>query len=132
MFNKKTILVTGSSGFIGSNLMKRLLLEAKDCTLIGYDNNNDYYDVSLKEYRLKELNAIKTTNTYKFFKGDLANKPYLESLFKEYKFDIVVNLAAQAGVRYSITNPDAYINSNIIGFYNILELCRNYPLYHLC
>ena len=131
MFNKKTILVTGSSGFIGSNLMKRLLLEAKDCTLIGYDNNNDYYDVSLKEYRLKELNAIKTTNTYKFFKGDLANKPYLESLFKEYKFDIVVNLAAQAGVRYSITNPDAYINSNIIGFYNILELCRNYPVEHL-
>ena len=127
----KTILITGSSGFIGSNLMKRLLLEAKNCTLIGYDNNNDYYDVSLKEYRLKELNNIKTENIYKFTKGDLTDKALLEGLFKEYKFDIVVNLAAQAGVRYSITNPDAYINSNIIGFYNILELCRCYPVEHL-
>lgn len=131
MFQNKLILITGSSGFIGSNLTKRLLLESENCTIIGYDNNNDYYDVSLKEYRLKELDSIKTDNTYKFIKGDLADKSLLESLFAEYHFDIVVNLAAQAGVRYSITNPDAYINSNIIGFYNILELCRHYPVEHL-
>lgn len=131
MFVNKRILVTGSSGFIGSNLMKRLLLEAKNCTLIGFDNNNDYYDVSLKEYRLSKLDKIKTDNKYEFVKGDLADKQLLESLFKEYKFDIVVNLAAQAGVRYSIKNPDAYINSNIVGFYSILELCRNYPVEHL-
>ena len=131
MFKNKTILVTGSAGFIGSNLTKRLLLESDGCTIIGYDNCNDYYDPALKEYRLKELANLKTQNTYKFVKGDLADKPSLESLFKEYHFDIVVNLAAQAGVRYSITNPDAYINSNIIGFYNILELCRHYPVEHL-
>ena len=98
---------------------------------MGFDNCNDYYDVSLKEYRLKELESIKSNNEYIFIKGDLADKPLLESLFAKYKFDIVVNLAAQAGVRYSITNPDAYINSNIIGFYNILELCRHYPVEHL-
>ena len=131
MFQNKSILVTGSAGFIGSNLMKRLLQECVNCTLVGFDNCNDYYDVSLKEYRLKELEGIKAHNTYRFIKGDLVGKPLLESLFKEYKFDIVVNLAAQAGVRYSITNPDAYINSNIIGFYNILELCRHYPVEHL-
>lgn len=131
MFQNKTILITGSSGFIGSNLMKRLLIEAENCTLIGFDNNNDYYDVSLKEYRLDQLSQIKTKNEYKFIKGDLVDKPLLESLFAEYHFDIVVNLAAQAGVRYSITNPDNYINSNIIGFYNILELCRHYPVEHL-
>ena len=131
MFINKIILVTGSSGFIGSNLMKRLLLESKGCIMIGYDNNNDYYDVSLKEYRLKELDGIQSENTYRFIKGDLADKALLESLFQQYHFDIVVNLAAQAGVRYSITNPDAYINSNIIGFYNILELCRHYPVEHL-
>jgi len=131
MFRHKTILVTGSAGFIGSNLVKRILLEAKNCLIVGYDNINDYYDVSLKEYRLDQLNQIKTKNEYKFIKGDLADKQLLESLFTEYHFDIVVNLAAQAGVRYSITNPDAYINSNIIGFYNILELCRHYPVEHL-
>ena len=131
MFQNKTILITGSSGFIGSNLMKRLLIEAENCTLIGFDNNNDYYDVSLKEYRLDQLSQIKTKNEYKFIKGDLIDKALLESLFQQYHFDIVVNLAAQAGVRYSITNPDAYINSNIIGFYNILELCRHYPVEHL-
>ena len=130
MFKNKTILVTGSAGFIGSNLTRRLL-ESENCTIIGYDNCNDYYDPALKEYRLKELLNFKTKNKYKFVNGDLADKPLLESLFKEYKFDIVVNLAAQAGVRYSITNPDAYINSNIIGFYNILELCRYYPVEHL-
>lgn len=131
MFDSKIILITGSAGFIGSNLMKRLLMECHNCILIGFDNCNDYYDVSLKDYRLRELDNFKTDNTYKFIKGDLVDKQLLESLFKEYRFDIVVNLAAQAGVRYSITNPDAYINSNIIGFYNILELCRHYPVEHL-
>ena len=126
-----TILITGSAGFIGSNLMKRLLLERNNCTLVGFDNCNDYYDASLKEYRLNELENIKTNNTYRFVKGDLADKELIESLFNEYHFDIVVNLAAQAGVRYSITNPDAYIKSNIIGFYNILEACRHYPVEHL-
>lgn len=131
MFKNKTILITGSAGFIGSNLTKRLLLESENCTIVGYDNCNDYYDPALKEYRLKELASLKTKNKYKFIKGDLVDKLLLEGLFKEHKFDIVVNLAAQAGVRYSITNPDAYINSNIIGFYNILELCRHYPVEHL-
>ena len=131
MFENKCILVTGSSGFIGSSLMKRLLLETKKCTLIGYDNNNDYYDDSLKKWRLDQLDKIKTSNIYKFVKGDLADKTKLTDLFEKYHFDIVVNLAAQAGVRYSITNPDAYINSNLIGFYNILELCRHYPVEHL-
>ena len=131
MFKSKIILVTGSAGFICSNLMKRLLLECDNCTLVGFDNCNDYYDVSLKEYRINELNKIKSHNSYRFIKGDLIDKELLESLFNEYHFDIVVNLAAQAGVRYSITNPDAYINSNIIGFYNILELCRHYPVEHL-
>ena len=131
MFQNKHILVTGSAGFIGSYLTKRLLLESENCTLVGFDNCNDYYDVSLKKYRLKELANLATKNTYKFIKGDLVDKSSLESLFAEYHFDIVVNLAAQAGVRYSITNPDAYINSNIIGFFNILELCRNYPVEHL-
>ena len=129
--NNKKILVTGSAGFIGSNLVKRLLEQYNNSLIVGFDNCNDYYDVSLKEYRLKELESIKSNNDYVFIKGDLADKPLLESLFAKYKFDIVVNLAAQAGVRYSITNPDAYINSNIIGFYNILELCRHYPVEHL-
>ena len=129
--NNKKILITGSAGFIGSNLVKRLLEQYNNSLIVGFDNCNDYYDVSLKEYRLKELECIKSNNDYVFIKGDLADKPLLESLFAKYKFEIVVNLAAQAGVRYSITNPDAYINSNIIGFYNILELCRHYPVEHL-
>ncbi len=122
----KTILVTGASGFIGSNLAKRLLQE--DNVVIGLDNMNDYYDVNIKEYRLSEL--IKYDN-YTFVKGDLADKELIDSLFSKYHFDIVVNLAAQAGVRYSITNPDAYISSNIIGFYNILEACRHNKVEHL-
>ncbi len=122
----KTILVTGASGFIGSNLAKRLLQE--DNAVIGLDNMNDYYDVNIKEYRLSEL--IKYDN-YTFVKGDLADKELIDSLFSKYHFDIVVNLAAQAGVRYSITNPDAYISSNIIGFYNILEACRHNEVEHL-
>lgn len=131
MLKNKKILVTGSAGFIGSYLVRELLEKSNNCLIVGFDNCNDYYDVSLKEHRLKELNKIKSHNEYVFVKGDLADKKLLESLFIKYKFDIVVNLAAQAGVRYSITNPDAYINSNIIGFYNILELCRHYPVEHL-
>lgn len=130
MKNKK-ILITGSAGFIGSNLIKRLFSECQNCLLIGFDNCNDYYDVTLKEYRLRELDNAKTNNNYLFVKGDLTDFILLDSLFSKHHFDIVVNLAAQAGVRYSITNPDAYINSNIIGFYNILELCRKHPVEHL-
>ncbi len=124
----KTILVTGSSGFIGANLTKRLLSEYPTCTVIGLDNMNEYYDIRIKESRLKELE--KFTN-FNFIKGNLADKELINSLFEKYKPSVVVNLAAQAGVRYSITNPDAYIESNIIGFYNILEACRNYPVEHL-
>ena len=131
--NGKTILVTGAAGFIGSNLVKRLLLEVKDATIIGVDNMNDYYDVSLKEWRLDGLNGRngKNGNKWVFVKGDLASKETIDGLFEQYHPTIVVNLAAQAGVRYSITNPDAYIQSNLIGFYNILEACRHYPVEHL-
>ena len=124
----KTILVTGSSGFIGSYLCKRLLEEFKDSKIIGLDNMNDYYDVSLKEYR---LNKLKDNKNFVFLQGDISNKNLIESIFDEFKPNIVVNLAAQAGVRYSIENPDVYIESNIIGFYNILEACRNNPVEHL-
>ena len=131
--NNKNILITGSAGFIGANLMLRLLKENENCTFIGLDNMNAYYDVSIKEYRLKQIAAAaeKSGNTYKFIKGDLTDKALINQIFEDYKPDIVVNLAAQAGVRYSIENPDAYINSNIIGFYNILEACRHYPVEHL-
>lgn len=124
----ETILITGSSGFIGSNLAKRILNDNKDIKVVGLDNMNDYYDVTIKEYRLNEL--LKYDN-YTFVKGDLADKKLIDSLFEKYHFDVVVNLAAQAGVRYSITNPDVYIQSNIIGFYNILEACRHNPVRHL-
>ena len=124
----KTILVTGSSGFIGSNLCKRLLKENNDIQIVGLDNMNDYYDVKLKEYR---LNALEKYDNFTFIKGNLADKELINKVFEEYKPQIVVNLAAQAGVRYSIDHPDAYIESNIIGFYNILEACRHYPVEHL-
>ena len=124
----KTYLITGVAGFIGSNLAKRILKEEKDTLVVGLDSVNDYYDVSLKEYRLKELEEFKN---FKFIKGNLADKELINKIFEEYKPSIVVNLAAQAGVRYSIDHPDAYIESNIIGFYNILEACRHYPVEHL-
>lgn len=126
--NNKTILVTGSSGFIGSFLTKRLLKEYEGIKVIGLDNMNDYYDVSLKEYRLEELEQYPN---FEFIKGNLADKELINKIFSDYKFDVVVNLAAQAGVRYSIDHPDAYIESNIIGFYNILEACRHNPVEHL-
>lgn len=124
----KTYFITGSSGFIGSNLAKRILNEEDNVLVIGLDNMNNYYDVTIKEWRLAQLNKF---DNFKFIKGDLADKETVENIFKEYHPNIVVNLAAQAGVRYSITNPDAYIQSNLIGFYNILECCRNYPVEHL-
>ena len=135
----KSILITGSAGFIGANLVMRLLRDMTEGTIIGLDNLNNYYDVSLKEYRLKELdtyysqlsnsplplNSKPSTLNYQFVRGSIADKELVNKLFAENQFDIVVNLAAQAGVRYSIENPDAYIESNIIGFYNILEACRH-------
>ena len=124
----KCILVTGSSGFIGFNLVKSLLNGYNNIKIIGLDNMNNYYDVKLKEYRLDEL---KKHSNYSFIKGNLADKQLVNKVFEEYKPDIVVNLAAQAGVRYSIDHPDAYIESNVIGFYNILESCRNNPVEHL-
>ena len=124
----KVILITGSSGFIGANLAQRLLNDYRNIKIIGLDNMNDYYDIKIKEYRLNNL--LKYPN-FKFVKGNLADKELITKIFSEYQPNIVVNLAAQAGVRYSITNPDAYIESNIIGFYNILEACRNYPVEHL-
>lgn len=126
----KTILITGVAGFIGAFLAKRLLLtQGESVQVIGIDNMNDYYDVTLKESRLQMLQNI--DGNFFFIKGDISDKTILEQLFSNYKPEIVVNLAAQAGVRYSITNPDAYINSNIIGFYNILESCRHHPVKHL-
>ena len=124
----KTVFITGASGFIGSNLAKRILTTEPDTKVIGLDNMNDYYDVRIKEARLAELQKFEN---YTFIKGNLADKALINSIFEQYHPDIVVNLGAQAGVRYSITNPDAYIESNMIGFYNILEACRHYPVEHL-
>ena len=125
---KKTVLVTGSAGFIGANLVKELI-KTTDYEIIGVDNLNDYYDVALKEYRLKEIESL--NGDFTFIKGNIADRALIDSLFDTYKFSIVVNLAAQAGVRYSITNPDVYIESNMIGFYNILEACRHHSVDHL-
>ena len=119
----KTILLTGAAGFIGANLAMRLIKDAPSAKIIGVDNMNDYYDPSLKEFRLKQIEQM--GGNWTFVRGDIADKALIDRLFDEYQFDIVVNLAAQAGVRYSITNPDAYIQSNLIGFYNILEACRH-------
>lgn len=119
------ILVTGAGGFIGSNLVLRLLLSEPAATVVGIDNMNDYYDVSIKQYRLQSIDEADKQNRFTFIKGDISNKACVDKLFRDFRPDVVVNLAAQAGVRYSITNPDAYIQSNIIGFYNILEACRH-------
>ena len=126
--SKKTVLVTGAAGFIGSNLVKELYNRFSDIKVIGFDSVNDYYDVNLKEYRLTELKNFKN---FTFIKGNIADKTLVEKVFEEYKPEIVVNLAAQAGVRYSITNPDAYLESNLIGFFNILEACRYNKVEHL-
>lgn len=127
-FENKTIFVTGASGFIGANLVKRILTSEPSAKVIGLDSMNDYYDVRIKEARLAELQQFPA---YTFLKGNLAGKALITSIFEQYHPEIVVNLGAQAGVRYSITNPDAYIESNMIGFYNILEACRHYPVEHL-
>ena len=127
-FENKTIFVTGASGFIGANLVKRILTSEPSAKVIGLDSMNDYYDVRIKEARLAELQQFPA---YTFVKGNLADKALITSIFEQYHPEIVVNLGAQAGVRYSITNPDAYIESNMIGFYNILEACRHYPVEHL-
>ncbi len=128
------VLVTGSAGFIGSNLVLRLLKTESPIEIVGFDSVNDYYDVSIKEWRLRQIEAETEKHPesrYTFVKGNLADKALIDSLFEKYRFDVAVNLAAQAGVRYSITNPGAYIESNLIGFYNILEACRHWPVQHL-
>ena len=125
---KKTILVTGAAGFIGANLVRRICEESPSSMVIGIDSLNDYYDVTLKEYRLKELEKYPS---FLFIRGNIADKPLMFEIFEKYRPAVAVNLAAQAGVRYSITNPDAYVESNLIGFFNILEACRHYPVEHL-
>ena len=131
--HNKTILVTGSPGFIGANLVLRLLKEMDGGTVVSLDNMNDYYEVSLKEWRLAQIEKAAASSPVKhiFVRGSIADQALVNSLFDSYHFDVVVNLAAQAGVRYSIDHPDVYINSNIIGFYNLLEACRHYPVEHL-
>jgi len=132
--NEKNVLITGAAGFIGSNLVMELIKMEMPMTIVGLDNLNDYYDVSLKEYRLSEIEKLASENQnvrWHFVRGNLADKALIDGLFAQHHFDIVVNLAAQAGVRYSIDHPDVYMESNIIGFYNILEACRHYPVEHL-
>lgn len=126
--NNKTVLVTGAAGFIGANLCMKLLTDFDSVRVVGLDNLNDYYDVKLKEYRLSLLSKF---DNFIFIKGDISDKETVENVFDKYRPSVTVNLAAQAGVRYSITNPDAYISSNLVGFFNILEACRNYPTEHL-
>lgn len=130
----KTVLVTGAAGFIGANLALELLKSGEGITVVGLDSMNDYYDVSIKEYRLETIGKCAAENpdaSWIFVKGNIADKALVDGLFEQYEFSVVVNLAAQAGVRYSITNPSAYIEANIIGFYNILEACRHHPVEHL-
>ena len=130
----KTVLVTGAAGFVGANLVTELLNTVEGIRIVGLDNMNDYYDVSIKEYRLKKIDELSSSikgSEWIFVKGNIADRALIDKLFAEYSFAVVVNLAAQAGVRYSITNPDVYIESNIIGFYNILEACRHNPVEHL-
>ena len=130
----KTLLVTGAAGFIGANLVMELLRTVKGVKILGLDNMSDYYDVSIKEYRLQEIGKLAEDtpgSSWRFVKGNIADRALLDGLFAEHKFDVVVNLAAQAGVRYSIENPDVYIEANLIGFYNILECCRAHPVEHL-
>ena len=130
----KTVLVTGAAGFIGANLVTELLKTVDGIKIVGLDNVNDYYDVSIKEYRLEKIDELakqKPGSEWIFVKGNIADRELIDKLFDEYNFTVAVNLAAQAGVRYSITNPDVYIESNIIGFYNILEACRHHPVEHL-
>lgn len=130
----KTILITGAAGFIGANLVLELIRRGEPMTLVGLDNLNDYYDVSLKDYRLRQIEDAASRNplvNWIFVRGNLADGPVIRSLFESYRFQIVVNLAAQAGVRYSIDHPDVYMESNVIGFYNILEACRSFPVEHL-
>lgn len=122
------VLITGAAGFIGSNLAKDLLKKFKDIKIVGIDNLNDYYDVQIKHNRLEDLNQ---DSRFEFIKGDISDKELIDQIFETFHPDVVVNLAAQAGVRYSIINPDAYIQSNLIGFYNLLEACRHYPVKHL-
>ncbi len=130
----KTVLVTGAAGFIGANLVQQLLRTVENISIVGLDNMNDYYDVSIKEYRLDQIAALADSaagSKWTFVRGSIADRALVDELFEQYRFHVVVNLAAQAGVRYSITNPDVYIEANIIGFYNILEACRRFPVAHL-
>ena len=130
----KSVLVTGAAGFVGANLVRELIASVEGVKIVGLDSVNDYYDVGIKEYRLAQIERLAAEHpecSWEFVRGNIADRALVDSLFEKYKFSVVVYLAAQAGVRYSITNPDVYIESNIVGFYNILEACRHYPVDHL-